>query len=50
MDVMILGLKDGSDLVDGCNEKLIQCLDGRLWKNNIYHKVHYTDFKQWVVN
>lgn len=31
MDVMILGLKDGSDLVNDCDEQLIQALDGRLY-------------------
>ena len=40
MDVMILGLKDGSDLVDDCDEQLIQCLDGRL-----YTTLHFCDIE-----
>ena len=38
MDVMILGLKDGSNLVDDCDEQLMQSLDGRL-----YTTLHFCD-------
>lgn len=40
MDVMILGLKDGSNLIDGCDKQLIQCLDGRL-----YTTLHFCDIE-----